>query len=370
MDVFSEGEKFGVDCIRSRDGSFASKSKIIVTNYERLKHFQPTDFEGVVADESSILKNFDGSTKAEVTEFMRRIPYRLLCTATAAPNDYHELGTSSEALGELGYQDMLTKFFRKQQPSGHRGWSRLKYHIRGHAQKEFWRWVCSWARAIRKPSDYGFNDGEFILPKLITNEHLVKCRTNQPGRLFDVPAESLEEQRKEQRRSLPDRCEKVAELISQQKGQSVAWCFLNDEGDMIEELTPDCVQVSGSDSDDKKEEILTGFAKGQIQRIVTKPEIAGFGLNWQKCNHQTYFPSHSFEQYYQGVRRCWRFGQKKTVTVDLITTDGNGKVMENLARKSAQAEEMFAQLVSLMTDSLKINRSSYGTKQTELPSWL
>jgi hypothetical protein len=367
--TIKEGEKFGIDCVRSKDGNAPAGSRVVVTNYERLEHFDPDCFAGVVCDESSILKNYDGATKAAITEFLRTRPYRLLCTATAAPNDYVELGTSAESLGELGYQDMLTRYFHKLTSKDHRGWGRTKYRMRGHAERDFWRWIVSWARAVRKPSDLGFEDGKFILPELVTREHEVKARTTRPGHLFDLPAETLEEQREERRRTLPERCEKVAALVAKDRS-AVVWCHLNDEGDLLAKLIPGAVQVSGADSDEAKEEAFAAFASLQIRVLVTKPTIAGFGLNWQHCAHQTFFPSHSFEQYYQAVRRSWRFGQKRKVTVDLVTSEGEFGVMANLQRKAAAAEVMFARLVELMGNELKVRRSTPFKVKEVLPSWL
>lgn len=364
-----EGEKFGVEVTHSRDGK-VKKPGVYVTNCERLHLFDRDDFDCFIMDESSGLKDFDGKRKAEVTEFMRTLPYRGLYTATAAPNDYDELGTSSEALGELGYMDMVGKFFRKETSKDYLGWGRTKYRLRAYAERGFWQWVCSWARACRKPSDLGFADGRFELPPLVCREHNVTPTRGPSDRLFDTGARSLPEQREEQRRSLAERCSKVADLVNGTGQPAVCWAHLNDEGDALEELIPDAIQVSGSDSDDEKEEKLAAFASGQARVLVTKPTIAGYGLNWQHCAHQTYFPSHSFEQWYQGVRRCWRFGQTRPVTVDVVTTDGAAGVLANLQRKQEQAEVMFARLVELMNDSIRVNRGEYGDKKEEVPAWL
>jgi len=364
-----EAEKFGIESVRSRDGRLPSGSRIVVTNYQQLHHFNRSDFAGVVCDESSILKNFKGSTKEAVTEFCRLIPYRLLCTATAAPNDYDELGTSSEALGELGYQDMITKFFKQEQKGGCHGWARSKYRIRGHAEKGFWQWVCSWARACRKPSDIGFDDGRFILPELVVNVSEVKALRAAEGRLFDVPAETLDEQREEQRRTLPERCQRVAELVAKHDC-SVVWCFLNDEGDYLEKIIKGSKQISGSDSDESKEETFAAFASGELKRLVIKPKIGAWGLNWQHCAHQTFFPSHSFEQYYQGVRRCWRFGQNRKVHVDIVSTEGGDRVLNNLNRKSDACDRMFENLVANMNESIRISAGKYGDKKESVPTWL
>jgi len=366
-----EAHKFGIEADVCRDGKLGSAS-IVIANYERLHYFTPGDFQGVVCDESSILKNFDGVTKAAITEFMRTRPYRLLCTATAAPNDYIELGTSSEAIGELGFADMLSKFFKKVEKTytradEHRGGV---YRIRGHAVDDFWRWVCSWARAMQKPSDIGFDDNGFILPPLNVRQHIVKARTLKEGWLFDVPAVGLKEQREERRRTIKERCEMAARLVSQTGKPAICWCHLNDEGDMLTSMIDDAVQVSGKDSDERKEEVFEAFSSGQVRVIVSKPVIAGFGLNWQHCAHQTFFPSHSFEQWYQAVRRSWRFGQSSPVTVDVISSEGESDVLENLNRKQDAANTMFRNLVKMMNDSLQVRSKPYGTEKEEVPSWL
>ena len=368
-----EGEKFGVECHRSHEGELPGK--IVVTNYERLHYFNRDDFQGVVCDESSILKNFDGATKAAVTEFMRTIPYRLLCTATAAPNDFIELGTSSEALGELGYMDMLSKFFKNNQNSNHpvmngRFATGDKWRFRGHAETIFWRWVCSWARAIRSPSDLGFDDGPFVLPPLTTNQHTVSARTIRSGYMFNLPAVGLKEEREERRRTINERCEKVTEIVSDTGKSAVCWCHLNDEGDMLEKMIPGAVQVAGKDSDERKEEVFLAFQNEEIRVLVTKPKIAGFGLNWQHCAHQTFFPSHSFEQWYQATRRSWRFGQKNSVVVDVVTSEGEIDVLKNMNRKQKQAGIMFGQLVEMMNKGLSIREKDKFTQKEELPSWL
>lgn len=371
-----EAEKFGIDCVRSVDGSIPRGAQIVVTNYERVDRFSPQDFAGMVCDESSILKNFDGVRKAIITEFLRTLPYRLLCTATAAPNDYIELGTSSEALGELGFMDMLLRFFKNDQNptiDTRRRWSHQggvpKWRFKGHAEEPFWRWVCSWARAVRRPSDLGYDDGSFVLPVLYEREHLIEARTLRDGMLFDFPASGLYEQREEQRRTIQERCEQVAALVAHDR-QALVWCHLNDEGDLLEGLIPDAHQVAGSDSDEQKEERLLAFASGQIRVLVTKPKIGAWGLNLQRCAHITFFPSHSYEQYYQGIRRCWRFGQTRPVQVDVVTTEGGRGIIANLRRKASQADAMFSALVAHMHDAQHLARQHDYTHRAQAPSWL
>ena len=369
-----EAEKFHIENIeRSRDGSV--NEKITITNYERLHYFNPADFVGVILDESGILKNFNGATKLKLNIFMRKIRYRLLCTATPSPNDFIELGTSSEALGYLGYMDMLSKFFKNDQnncATNRRGRFKeaTKWRLKGHAHDSFWRWVTSWSRACRKPSDLGYDDKDFILPELTETEHdLEVSRKPNEGELFTFPAVGLKEVRDERRATIKHRCEKSAELIGKANDYSVVWCNLNDEGDLLEKIIPDSVQVSGKDSDDSKEDKLISFTSGNHKVLITKPKIGAWGLNWQHCNNISFFPAYSYEQYYQAIRRCWRFGQKRPVNVELIYTHGDKHSIENLRRKQNQADEMFSKLVAEMNNSLGINNSVNYDKKVEIPKW-
>lgn len=372
IQIVREAKKFDIEVHLSRDGSL-KPSGIHVANYERLHLFNPDDFVGFIGDESSILKSFDGARRNEITQFMRKMKYRLLATATAAPNDYIELGTTSEALGYLGHMDMMNRFFKNDLNNSASGRMRgevIKWRLKGHAELPFWQWVCSWARAVRKPSDLGFADDLFKLPPLTESEHLVEANKLADGMLFALPAVGLKEQREERRRTLQERCEMAASLVAHTGKPAVVWCDLNDEGDMLERLIPGAVQVSGKDSDDAKEEKLSSFSEGQIRVLVTKQKIAGWGMNWQHCAHMTDFPSHSFEGYYQKVRRFWRFGQKSPVHVDLITTEGQRTVLENQKRKALQADRMFSNLVAAMNDAISIDRATNFHKKQELPSWL
>lgn len=379
--ITTEAIKFGHDAGLSRSGKVAAP--ITITNYEQLEKFDPAQFGGVVCDESSILKSFEGATKAAITEFMRLIPYRLLDTATAAPNDYTELGTSSEALGGLGYMDMLTRFFinkdRKQSSRGGRvmrwemsdriGLERPgEWRLKGPAEQPFWRWVSSWARAIRKPSDYGFSDDGHHLPTLIERTHVVEPARAAGGYLFDVPAYGLGEEREEQRRTLIERCEAAAATLAD-ADSGVAWCHLNDESALLAKLIPGAVELAGSDDPYAKEEKLTAFSRGEIPFLVTKPKLASLGLNWQHCHRMTYFPSHSYEQMYQSIRRMWRFGQTQPVTVDFITTPGGKRVLANLKRKAIAADDMFNSLIAHMNNALTVQSTEYSLEM-ELPAWV
>lgn len=370
--IVHEAEKFGHDAALSRTGEVTAP--ITVTNYEQLGKFDFEDFGGVVCDESSILKSFEGETRAAVTEFMRRIQYRLLGTATAAPNDFMELGTSSEALGALGYMDMLTRFFVNDNRTGTTRSSfaatgrSAGFRLKGHAGEPFWRWVSSWARAIRKPSDYGFADDGFVLPELREVESFIEARTPRPDTLFDMPAVGLQEEREENRRTLTERCEAAAALL-ETADRAVSWCHLNDESALLTRLIDGAVEVAGSDSPETKEEKLRAFTDGEIRVLVTKPSIGAWGLNWQHASRMTYFPTHSYEQYYQAVRRMWRFGQQRPVTVDLVVSEGGRNMLSNLHRKGRQADVMFSELVSHMNDARTVEPYRYD-KELELPAWL
>jgi len=365
-----ESEKWGIPAHRVHKGELPGD--ILITNYERLKYYDPADFTGCVCDESSILKNFKGKYKAEITKFMRKMRYRLLCTATAAPNDYIELGTSSEALGEMGFTDMLGKFFKNDtNPTiatksrfARQGSAVPKWRFKWHADIPFWRWVSSWATAVRKPSDLGYPNDGYDLPPLHVCDHII-----DPG--ADTPlAVTLTEQRKERRNTLAARCDMAAE-IAKGESSSILWCHLNDEGDALEKrLGPDCVQVCGSQSENVKEEKLLAFMSGEAKYLVTKPMCAGFGLNMQHCAHMTFFPSHSYEQYYQSVRRCWRFGQENPVTVDIVTSTGEANVKANLQKKADAADEMFSKLVACMNDAEWIKAKDEYTNREEMPQWL
>jgi hypothetical protein len=363
-----EADKFGYEAERSIDGKFRTGAHIVTANYERLHHFDYNDFAGVVCDESSIMKNFDGARKSEITEFMRKVEFRLLCSATPSPNDYVELGTSSEALGQIGYMDMLAMFFKNDKDSLHPMSMGSNWRFKSHAQRDFWRWVCSWGRAVRKPSDLGFDDRDFVLPQLFENEHVVESGVIT-GDLFAMPASNLHEEREERRITINGRCERAAELVIGAPS-AVSWCHLNAEADLLVRLIPNSAQISGADKDERKEELFNAFRHGELSHLVTKPKIAAYGLNWQHCQKMTFFADHSFEQYYQAVRRLWRFGQKKAVEVDIITTQSLIGVTKNMKRKTKASEDMFKLMVEQMNDALNVNRYKEHNTNQELPSWL
>lgn len=366
-----EGEKFGIECKRSVDGKPAGK--ITVTNYEKLHLFDPNDYVAVVGDEVSRIKNFQGKTRKLFTEFVKKIPYRLGATATPSPNDYIELLTISEWLGYIGFMDGLKKFFKNDKNNASMGryfGKKMEWRFNGYAEIPFWRYIASIALAMRKPSDLGFSDDGFILPSLIENEHLVNARTLEDGYLFELPAIGLREQLAEQKRTIKERCETAAELCNASKEPSLIMCNRDKEGDYLERIINGAVQVSGRDQDEAKEEKFMDFVRGKIIKMVTKKKIGAFGMNFQHCAHIVNFPDNSFEQYFQLKHRCHRYGQKRQVVVDNVTTHGGKMMMLNVAKKAVQAEIMFENLVKEVRNATRINNKVEFTKKEEIPSWL
>lgn len=363
-----EAEKFGIEAHRSTDGSIPSGKGIITTNYERLHHFDLDMFGGVVCDESSILKNFDGAIRGAITRAMRKVKYRAMFTATPSPNDYTELGTSSEALGDMAYMDMLQTFFKSNDDTLHPAHIGQKWRFKGHAEPHFWRWVASWARAIRKPSDLGFDDRGWVLPELVEIHHEIESKPLD-GQLFAMPVKGLPQEREERKATITERCDLAAELI-QKHDSGVMWCHFNAEADYLSEIVPEAVNLSGADKDETKEEKFAAFKSGEIKYLVTKPKIAALGVNWQHSAACTYFDDYSYEQYYQAVRRFWRFGQKRAVTVHQIGTTSLSNVAKSRRRKAEAADKMFEEMMRHMIDAQK-HRKIFGEGQkVEVPKWL
>jgi len=367
-----EAKRLGIDDIeQSKDGTHSKK--IVVANYERLHYFNADDFECVMLDESSILKNFAGATRDSIIAFIKRVKYRFLSTATPSPNDFIELGNSSEALGYMGYMDMLGKFFKSNQGSVDSNNRNIgeKFYLKPHAERDFFAWVNQWAVMVKKPSDLGFSDERYILPELITNKHIVHnnnalCVDGQHS-LFAMTAKTMQEVRIEQKQTTQERCQKAVDLAGGKV--SVYWCNTNDESAILKSLDKSAYEITGSMSIDKKEEILIGFAKGEIDRLITKASMTSMGLNWQHCNHTVYFPTWSYEQYYQAIRRFWRFGQKNNVVVDLVISDGQERVMEALQQKTQKAIELYENLVlNINQDFTSITKEF--NQQVKLPEFL
>lgn len=366
----NEANKIGIDDIEySKDGKHSKK--IVICNYERLHYFDSKDFVCMLLDESSILKNFDGKIKNQINSFIRKLPYRFLSTATPSPNDFIELGTSSEALGYMGYMDMLGKFFKNNQNSIDPKHAGEKFYLKPHAEKDFFTWVNQWSIMVKMPSDIGFSDERYQLPKLILNDHVVRNTTlmESDGQLlmFANKAKGFHEIRAEEKATIEVRCQKAAHLAMGKT--SVYWVNRNQEGDLINELDSESVQIKGAMSIDKKEEILIAFAKGEIKRLITKAKMTGMGLNWQHCNHSVFFPTWSYEQYYQAVRRFWRFGQTKEVTIDLVTSDGQERVIEAIQQKTKKAKELYENLVKNVNSEF-INEYREFNKNIKLPTFI
>jgi len=366
-----EAEKLEISDIEySKDGKHTKK--IVICNYERLHYFNPSDFEGIILDESSILKNFDGAIKNQVTAFVKKIPYRFLATATPSPNDFIELGTSSEALGYMGYMDMLTKFFKNNQNSVDSTNRNIgeKFYLKPHAEKDFFAWVNQWSIMVKMPSDLGFSNERYVLPNLIINQSVVQNQSltdiNGQINLFTPIAKSITEVRHEQKQTEQKRCEKAIELAYGKT--SVYWCNTNEESRILKSLDSDAVEIIGSQSIDKKEEILLAFSRGEITRLITKAKMTSMGLNWQHCNHSVFFPTWSYEQYYQAIRRFWRFGQKKDVTIDIVVSDGQTRVLEALQQKTQKAIELHENLVKNVNSSFQ-NKTKEFNKQIIQTSW-
>jgi hypothetical protein len=367
-----EAEKLGIDDIEySKDGKHTKK--IVICNYERLHYFNENDFVGVILDESSILKNFDGKIKQEVTSFVKKIPYRFLSTATPSPNDFIELGTSSEALGYMGYMDMLGKFFKNNQNSVDSNNRNIgeKFYLKPHAEKDFFAWVNQWSIMAKMPSDLGFSNERYNLPELFINRHVVENQSlidvNGQVQMFTPIAKSMTEVRHEQKQTEEKRCEKAIELASGKT--SVYWCNTNNESSILKASDSKAVEIIGSQSIDKKEEILLAFANGEIERLITKAKMTSMGLNWQHCNHSVFFPTWSYEQYYQAIRRFWRFGQTKDVTIDMVISDGQTRVLEALEQKTQKAIQLHKNLTENVNRSFE-NKVKEFNKELIKPKFL
>jgi superfamily II DNA or RNA helicase len=343
-----EGSKFNIPC------QFAAtqaevKPGITVTNYEKLAHFDAGSFAGVVLDESSILKAYTGKTRNQIIESFEQTPYRLACSATPAPNDHMELGNHAEFVGVMTRTEMLAMFFV------HDGGDTAKWRLKGHAQSKFWEWVCSWAVTIRKPSDLGYDDGDFVLPALQIQDCTVETPRDaipdDAGQmaLFAMEARSLNDQRKVRKASMQLRVDAASQLANSNGEQWLVWCDLNDESKSLTAAIDGAVEVCGADSDDHKRQAAIDFQDGKIRVLVSKPSIFGFGLNFQRCHNVAFVGlSHSYEAFYQAIRRCWRFGQQQPVNAHIIYDVGEGRVIENIRRKEADSIQMAQSMVEIM----------------------
>jgi hypothetical protein len=369
--TIAEGERLGVkiDYCRSQD---QVTGPLTVANYEMLHHFNPAAFAGVVVDESSILKNFTGKIRTAIIEAFERTPFKLSCTATPAPNDYMELGNQAEFLGVMSRTEMLAMYFV------HDGGETSQWRLKGHAEDAFWRWMCSWSVCLRRPSDIGFDDIGYDLPALNTKSHLFDAQVSD-GYLIPMPAMTLLDQRAAKREGLSRRVGECAAMVNASKEPWIVWGELNDECDELERMIPDAVQVAGRDSIEDKEARLMGFARGEHRVLISKSSIAGFGLNFQHCNNMAFVNlSHSFEDQYQAIRRCWRFGQTKPVNVHLFLLESEVPILENVTRKQQEADAMSESMIRFMRESMQAEIGATKRQKTEykpatkmeLPSWM
>ena len=344
-----EAQKFGYSAAICRTQDDVTPG-INITNYEMLQHFDGRSFAGVVLDESSILKNYTGKMRNQIIEMFKDTPYRLSCTATPSPNDYMELGNQVEFLGIMSRTEMLATYFI------HDGSDTGKWRLKGHAEDRFWEWVSTWAVVLTCPGDLGYPNDGYILPSLNMTEHIVEVKSDGEYSLFGCEiAKTLTERRDARRASLRDRCEQAAEIIAQNPDdQGVCWGDLNAESELLAEFIPNSEEVRGSDKPDAKEDALMRFANGALRVLITKPSIAGFGMNWQQCHNMIFVGlSDSYEQMYQAIRRCYRFGQKRPVNVHIVTSAAEGAVKANVERKEQQAAEMKRNMVQYTKEILR-----------------
>lgn len=372
-----EAEKFGIKCdvVIADDDSNLPSSGIVIVNYEKIHKFNTSKFIGVVLDESSILKSFSGATKRSLCENWKHADFRIACTATPSPNDHMELGNHAQFLGIMNSNEMLSRWFYNDTMNAG------GYKILPHGEADFWDWVATWAACVSMPSDIGGSDDGYILPKLTRFDHTVIPTDDEPdaGCLFRVERElTATTVHKEKRRTTIDRARKVAEIVESEPGEPwLIWCDTNYEADELMDCIRDCVDLRGNESEGSKEKKLSGFSDGTINRLITKPTVAGFGLNWQHCRRMAFIGlSYSYEQYYQAVRRCWRFGQQSEVHAHVVMAESEAAILKTNERKQKQ----HAQMQQAMRASINRHELANGVdmslnkfnpqKRMELPSWL
>ncbi len=372
VQTVNEARKLGIDVNLCREQAEVVNG-INITNYEKLEHFVPVSFGGVVLDESSILKSFASATRNTIINGFRETPFRLACTATPAPNDFMELGNHSEFLDAMTRTEMLSMFFY------HDGSDTAKWRLKGHAEDKFWEFVASWAAILTMPSDLGYDNDGFELPPLNYNEIVVKSNSIPEGWLFAFEAQNLQERRENRRSTTKERVAVCADIVNNSNDIHLVWCDFNIESEMLKKSIKDCVEVKGSDSPEYKEKAMLDFAAGKIKCLISKPSICGFGLNFQVCHNMSFVGlSDSFEAYYQAVRRCYRFGQTKPVNVNIITSDLEGAVVENIKRKEKDSLRMHAAMVEHTKSFVKENidniktydRDYNPTQKIIIPSWI
>ena len=354
-----DAKKFGIEVNYRRDQKDVTQG-ITIANYEMLSHFDISYFTGIVLDESSILKAFDGKTRNAIISDFKHTPFKLACSATPAPNDYMELGNHSEFLGIMSVEEMLATFFV------HDGGDTQKWRLKGHAQNDFWQWITSWAVNIRKPSDLGYPDEGYSLPALIMHQHIVEGGTVSEGMLFTMQASTLQERVQSRRESTPQRSLKAAEIVATKPDEQwLIWCNLNNESETVTKLIPGAKEIRGSHTVEYKQKTMMDFTHGDQRVLISKASISGYGMNWQNCHNVVFLGlSDSYEDFYQAVRRCWRFGQTHPVHVHVVIAETEGAIIANIQRKNADAEKMTTEMVKYMS---KIQTDEiHGAEKTTL----
>lgn len=368
-----EAGKFGLSATIAESDDDIKEPGVYVTNYEKLHRFTPEQFAGVVLDESSILKGMQGRVRAQITEFFSQTPYRLSCTATPSPNDFMELGTQSEFLGIMSQVEMLAMFFIHDTAGGTGSW-----RLKGHGKAKFWEWLATWCVFLRSPADIGFDASGYDLPPLELHEHVIDTPP-PPGELVARPAQSLQERNEARRSTVEERCRLAADIVNSLDEPCAVWCNLNAESELLAKLIHGAVEVTGSDTPEHKASALIGFADGEVKALVSKPRIAGFGMNFQTSRHCVFVGlSDSWESYYQAIRRQWRFGQTKTVHCHIVSADTEGAVVDNIRRKDQQHQELSAAMMDQMADFMRrevfgaaIEKTDYAAEMDmELPEWV
>lgn len=366
-----EGEKFGYTIHHASSDADINGQGIYITNYEKLEKFDTDQFAGVVLDESSILKGMQGKMRKLITDSFKDTPYKLSCTATPSPNDFMELGTQAEFLGIMSQLEMLAMFFI------HDGSDTSKWRLKGHGKTKFWEWLSTWAIFLQSPADLGFDGSEYDLPPIHYHDYVID--TAPDGSLFVEPAQSLQERNTARRESVEDRCAKAAEIVNKLDEPAVVWCHLNDESELLTNAISEAVEVKGADKDEHKATAMLKFSDGGIKALVTKPKIAGFGMNWQSSRHCVFVGlSDSWESFYQAIRRQWRFGQERDVHVHIISADTEGAVVENIRRKDAQHKELMHSMMDHMRELTKKSVIGARVEKTDylpdvdmqIPDWL
>jgi hypothetical protein len=372
-----EGQAWGIEAEHWREPTGRAMPPIVVTNYERLEHFDIRNFSGVVLDESSILKSFSGKTRNALVETFKAMPYRLAATATPSPNDTMELGNHAEFLGVMASREMLSRWFINDTSTASQKW-----RLKGHAAAHYWDWVASWSRCVSLPSDLGFDDAGYVLPDLVPINHVVAAdRSIDAGadgeqlRMFRMPELSATSVHKEKKLTLEARAGAIAEAIRAEPNEPwIIWVETDAEADAIAALLPEAVEVRGSMLPEKKEDRLVGFSEGRIGQLITKPSIAGFGLNWQHCARVAFVSlSFSYEAYYQAIRRCWRFGQTRPVHAHVAMSDTEKAIFDTIARKSADHTAMKDSMRAAMrraVASVQRQRPYDAAQAMGLPGWL